>query len=200
MAILVKLNVQTRLDGVLLGVGLHDKDKLSDNAFKTVEQYVAEQRALPLAERHLPPYFEIIDTEAKFDNQEQKLENKQNAYMGMKQKELRDLCKTRGIEYKNTDSNAKLIELLIADDEDEIGGNESTSYFKDSDEFLALSANEQIDYLEEIFGLPDDIDEDSDEAQKYSDELVETVTMYSALSLEDEVVEKVKEILDYYEE
>lgn len=195
---LYKVNIQTILNGFLVGCGTYDAERLGQSV-DYIEQYCAEQKVLPLEQRHLPPYFEIIDTEAKADTPEQKLEQKTEAYAGKTKKELLEICKQRGIEANKNMSNPDLINLLIeADkkvmDDDE---NENPFGFKTSDDFISLSVEEQVEYLDSIFALPEGIDEDSDEAVEYMNALEVIVKTYGGLSIEQEAIDKIKEIVDY---
>lgn len=202
MAKFVKLNVQTMVGGILLGVGTYPQERINERGWKFVEAYNAEQKSLPLEKRDLPPYFEIIDTDKKVpETLNDKLNEKENAYVGLSKAELKDICKQRGIDYPSNPTNAVLISLLVEDDEKQIkSGTDWNDQFKTPEEFEQLSATEQVEYLDEIFCLPDGMEEDSEEAVKYSGDLVVVINTYAGLSLEAEAVEKVKEILAYYAE
>lgn len=213
MADKLRLNVQTRVGDNLLGIGTYDLSTISKSAIKEIEEYCKTQKSLPLEKRDVPPYFEIIkessDSATNQDangssNKNTNNEPKSDAndgvdkYINLSNKELRDLCKQRGIETKQLKSNKDFIQALVDNDKEEV--DEWDNQFKSPDAFSEMSSDNQIEYLDDIFGLPEDIDEDSDEAIKYSDDLVVAVNAYAGLSLDAEVIEKVKEIISYYEE
>lgn len=204
MADKLRLNVQTRVGGILLGVGIHDTENIPAEALDRIKAYQEEQKALPLEKRDVPPYYEIISDVKNVDPHSLKdggsTDTNVDKYISLNNKELKDLCKQRGIDIKGLKSNKELISALTANDEKELDDNAWENRFLSPDEFLELSAKKQNDYLDDIYGLPDDIDEDSEEADNYSEDLIEAVKSYSALSLDNSVVEKVKEIISYYEE
>lgn len=195
---LYKVNVQTFLNGFLVGTGTYDSDRIGLSA-DYIEQYCAEQKSLPFEKRHIPPYFEIIDTEAMPTTAEEKIESNLNSYIGMNKNQLFDLCKQRGIEATKKMSNGELVQLLAENDKVEaVSEDGSNKYnFHDAETFQSLSVADQCEYLDDIFSVPTDIEDGSDEEVAYFDALNNVVMVYSGLSLEDETVEKVKEILEY---
>jgi len=198
MALLYKVNVQTRLNGALFGVGRYDAERIG-NAATDIEQYVNEQKALPFEQRDIPPIFEIIDTDRSADTVEQKLEQKVDEYVGMNKNELLDLAKQRGLDVKKNMSAKTIIEMLSNEDEKVVTdeNNVTNQYnFKDADDFNALDDDAKIEYLDEIFSIPDGVNTPEEE-EAYIKALGEVVQIYSGLSLNDEAIEKVKEILDY---
>lgn len=198
MAKIYKINIQTMLGGILVGVGRYseESERLNAIAKESIEQYVAEQKGLPLDKRHIPPYFEIIDTDAQVESIEDKLDQKAEGYMSMKHDALIDLAKQRGLEVKGNMSNKTLIEILTADDEKVLTNESESAYgFKSVEEFDALDDDEKVEYLDSIYTTPDGVSGEEEEA--YYKALGEIVTAYSGLSLGEETVEKVKEILDY---
>lgn len=194
---LYKVNAQTMLNGFLVGIGTYDAERLGKSVDK-IEAYCKEQKALPLEKRDIPPYFEIIDTDSKAETPEQKMEQNTNKYVSMQKKDLLELCKQRGIdEAKGNMSNADLVKLLLDYDANHVDNDDNKFGFKSAEEFLALDTEQQVEYLDEIFCTPDGIDEDSEEAVEYMNALEEAVAIYGGLSIEQDTVDKIKEIVDY---
>lgn len=110
--------------------------------------------------------------------------------------ELREICKKRNIPFTKKDDVEKLAGKLAEFDKELLSW---TDRFKDGNEFAALTDEEKLDYLESIFGLPEGIEENSSEAEEYSTDLMDAVRCYSGIPQSDEVVNKLKEILEYYE-
>ena len=198
MSKLYKVNVQTILDGFLTGVGTYDAERLGKSV-EFIESYCTEQKELPLEKKDVPPLFEIIDTDAKVDTVQQIVEQKVDSYISMTHEQLVDIAKQKGLDFKSNISNKELIALLTESDETEAIKEEVENIFgfKSVEEFDKLDANSKIEYLDNIFSLPENIEDGSEEEIQYIDALEEIVKSYSGLSLSKKVVEKVKEILDY---
>lgn len=196
---LYKVNAQTIMNGHLVGVGTYDADRIGSTKIPFIEEYCANQKKLPLDKRDIPPYFEIIDTEKpKAESVDEKLNQQFEGYVGLQKKELLELCKQRGLSVNSRMQNAELINLLTEDDKKEVSDEQDKLFtFKSSDEFLELDVSEQVDYLDSIFALPDGVEENSDEETEYMDSMIEAVTMYGGLSLEQEAIDKIKEILEW---
>ena len=54
-----------------------------------------------------------------------------------------------------------------------------------------------MEYLDSIFCLPENIEDGSKEEAEYMTALGNITNVYGGLSVEQEVIEKIKEILDY---
>lgn len=187
----IRLNIQTRSDGKLFSVGTYDASQFSRNAINVFEKYCEDQKKLPVDKRHIPPYIEIIADETD------KTENEKTNYSGYTIKQLKDEIKRRGIKFERSKKYEKeqFISMLI--ENDNLGKWDNR--FLSPDGFNELSDDEsRVSYLDEIFSLPDNIDENSDEAIKYSEELIVAVNAYSGNSNSDVVSDKLKEIIDYY--
>ena len=191
MALIYKANIQTFVDGFLLCVGTYDADSLNESAKDMMLSYAKEQKALPLEKRDIPPYFEVFDTEKPLT-----FDDKVDEYSGMTRRTLIDLCKQRGLAVNKNVKIPELITMLVNNDR-KMHEAESSYGFKTSDDFLALSSEEQVEYLDSIFCLPDGVEDGSDEESAYMGALADAVNMYSGLSLDNIVIEKVKEILEY---
>lgn len=197
MSKLYKVNVQTFSNGFLLGVGTYDAERLG-NSVDFIEQYDADQKALPLEKRDIPPMFEVIDTDKVVTTEEEREEAKLSEYSNMSKKDLTELCKQRGIEIKGKASQKELITLLVESDKSEMQNNDGIdNRFKSVDEFMLMKADEQIEYLDSVFVLPDGIEEGTDEEAEYIEALEVAVTAYGGMSVEKKVVAKIKDILDY---
>lgn len=201
MSKLYKVNVQTILNGFLVGVGTYDAERLGKSV-DFIESYCNEQKSLPFEKKDVPPKFELIDTEAKVDTIQQKVEQKLNNYIGMNGNQLKDIARQKGLDFKGNISNKELIAMLTEADEKEATQteNENTFGFKTAEEFEALDDDAKVEYLDDIFSLPEDIEDGSEEEAKYIEALGDIVQTYSGLSLAEEVVDKVKEILEYCNE
>lgn len=198
MSVLYKVNVQTFSNGFLLGVGTYDAERIG-NSKAFVEQYCKEQKALPLEQRDIPPMFEIIDTDKKSPaSDEEKQEAKVAEYSNMSKKDLTELCKQRGIEVKGKPSQKDLVLLLTEADKVQMPNNDGIdTRFKSADEFVSVDTERQVAYLDEIFELPDGIEAGTDEEADYISALEVAVNTYGGMSVAQEVVDKIKEILDY---
>lgn len=197
-----KVNKQVFLGGQIIGVGVYDESRIphDSNVAKFIEDYCNNQKSLPLDEKDIPPYFEIIGGNGQQIPQtpEQKVEQKVDNYVGMGKKKLLELARQRGLKANNKLSEKELIEVLVEADKVEINNDENKKFtFKSGEEFTAMSTDEQVEYLDGIFVLPDDIEDGSDDETEYINSMTEAVTEYSGLSLEKEAVDKIKEILDY---
>lgn len=197
-----KVNKQVFLGGQIIGVGVYDESRIphDSNVAKFIEDYCNNQKSLPLNEKDIPPYFEIIGGNGQQIPQtpEQKVERKMDNYVGMGKKKLLELARQRGLKVNNKMSEKELIEVLVEADKVEINNDENKKFtFKSGEEFTAMSTDEQVEYLDGIFVLPDDIEDGSDDETEYINSMTEAVTEYSGLSLEKEAVDKIKEILDY---
>lgn len=197
-----KVNKQVFLGGQIIGVGVYDESRIphDSNVAKFIEEYCNKQKSLPLAEKDVPPYFEIIggDEQQVPKTPEQKVEQKVNSYVGMGKKKLLELAKQRGLNVNNKMSEKELIEVLVEADKVVINNDANKKFtFKSGDEFGAMPTKEQVEYLDSIFALPDGIEDGSDDETEYINSMTEAVTEYSGLSLEQEAVDKIKEILDY---
>lgn len=197
MGLIYKSNIQTIIDGFLLGVGIYDEEHISDAVKSTIETYCAKQRLMPLERRQIPPYFEIIDTEASPESVNDKLDMLTNTYAGKTKRELIDLCKQRGLEVPKKPNNADLVALLVDNDKNEILNKDNRFTFKSDEEFTDLAVQDQLQYLNEIFNLPDDIEENSNDEVEYMNALEEQIIIYGNLSLEEKVLSKIKDILHY---
>ena len=195
-----KFNIQTMLNGFLFGTGTYDEERVG-NAKEYIEQYVQEQNSLPYSERHIPPYFEIVDTDNPISVNDIINENRQKYYK-MSKGQLLDECKVRGLDVNMDLTPEQLINMLLDDFDTSVAtvtSNEppTTEYFISVDEFLSLKDKEKIEYLDSIFVLPDGVDEGSDEEIKYYEALSKLVTDYGSNNVSKKVSEKIKEILDY---
>lgn len=195
-----KFNIQTMLNGFLFGTGTYDEERVG-NAKEYIEQYIQEQNSLPYSERHIPPYFEIIDTDNPITVNDIINENRQKYYK-MSKGQLLDECKVRGLDVNIDLTPEQLINMLLDDFDTSVAtvtNNEppTTEYFISVDEFLSLKDKEKTEYLDSIFVLPDGVDEGSDEEIKYYEALSKLVTDYGSNNVSKKVSEKIKEILDY---
>lgn len=197
MGLIYKSNIQTIVDGFLLGIGIYDEAHISAAAKSMIEKYCANQRLMPLERRQIPPYFEIIDTEASPESVNDKLDMLTNTYAGKTKRELIDLCKQRGLEVPKKPNNADLVALLVDNDKNEILNKDNRFTFKSDEEFTDLAVQDQLQYLNEIFNLPDDIEENSNDEVEYMNALEEQIIIYGNLSLEEKVLSKIKDILHY---
>lgn len=197
-----KVNKQVFLGGQIIGVGVYDESRIphSSNVAKFIEGYCNNQKSLPLEKKDIPPYFEILGGNGQQTPQtpEQKVEQKVDNYVGMGKKKLLELARQKGLKVNNKMSEKELIEVLVESDKVEINNDANKKFvFKSGDEFVAMPTEEQVNYLDGIFALPDGVEDGSEEETEYINSMTEAVTEYSGLSLEQEVIDKIKEILDY---
>lgn len=190
------------LHGRILGPGYYNEQdgRLDKKDFQSMLAYEERQRRLPVEKQDNPPIYKLdyipLDETPKSPDKKQKADsNVPVDYMSKSMQELRDICDKRGIKYSKKDTVQKLASELSEYDKEALSWTET---FADLNKFMPLSDKEKLDYLESIFGLPDGMADDSDEAAKYSSDLVDAVTAYSTQSQSDEVNAKLKEILDYY--
>lgn len=196
MGVLYKVNIQTFSNGFLLGVGTYDETRIG-NSKTFIETYCQKQKELPFEKRDIPPKFEIIDTNKVSNVDGEKQDVKFLEYSKMSKKELIQLCKQRGLNANKHLSQQDLVLMLIESDKNEVSNNVIDSRFKSSDEFVSMDVENQIAYLDSIFSLPDNIEEGSDEESEYISALEMVVTAYGGMSVTNDVVAKIKEILDY---
>ena len=185
---MVRINKQTFLNGIIYGAGVHSLDKFSESAINSIKEYQQEQLALPVDERDNPLFYQIVGDV----NEEAVIEETDNSimeyYASLTNKELKEECRKKGIEFKNNAKNAELIELLVESDEQDDEG-----LFWDAESFSSASDEDKIDYLESIAEIPDDYDEEA-----YGKCVIDALHSYGALSLNKDVVEKIKEVLEYF--
>lgn len=194
------------MNGRILNAGYYDEadGRMSRKDFQSCLNYEARQKRLPPEKRDKPPLItvEYIPVD-EIKNKGEKDSNGNPAapeygaidYTEKPINELRDLCKKRGIQYAKKASAETLAELLSAYDQDLLSW---TATFKDGNQFAEMDEDSKLDYLEAIFGIPEGVDENSVAAERYSSDLMDAVRCYSGASHSDEVVAKLKEILDYY--
>lgn len=194
-----KVNKQVFLGGRIIGVGVYDESRIRAEAIPFIKEYCDKQKTLSLDEKDIPPYFEIIDTDKKVaETVDEKLGQQLESYIGMGKKKLLELAKQRGLKASNKMSEKELIALLTENDKKDIEEAQQSKFlFKSGDEFSSMDTSAQVDYLDSIFSMPDDVEENSDEETEYINTMVEAVTTYGGLSLEQEAVDKIKEILDW---
>lgn len=200
-----RLNSTVFLNGRILSPGYYAEkdDRLTPGDFRSMLNYEDRQKRLPVEKRDKPPVFKVdyIPLDEKpgqtgGNDGEPPKEYVPVDYTKKSIEELRELCKKREIQYGKK-ANVEALAKLLSDYDKAL--LDWTATFKDLNEFMGLSDEEKLVYLAEIFGLPEGMDEESEEAAKYSDNLLHAVKIYAAQSQSDEVNAKLREIVEYYE-
>lgn len=195
------------LNGRILGPGYYaeKEDRLTEKDYRSLLEYEDRQKRLPPEKRDNPPlvkmdYIPLDESktpgEAGGAGIPPGREFVPVDYTKKSIEELRELCRKREIQYGKK-ANAETLAKLLSDYDKEL--LDWTATFKDLNEFMGLSDEEKLAYLTEIFGLPEGMDEESEEAAKYSADLLHVVKLYAAQSQSDEVNAKLREIVEYYE-
>lgn len=187
-----KVNKQVILDGFIIGIGVFDESQIGDKGADFIKEYCDNQLSIPVSQRDVPPFFELEN-----DNDEENEQYDQERYLGKTKKELIELCKQRGLKVNNKMTSEEIINILGEKDREEYKGEFSKFSFKSSDDFADLDSKDQVEYLEEVFYLPENIQDDSDDATEYVNKLLDTIKEYGGLSLDSVVVDKIKEIMNY---
>lgn len=184
------------MNGRILGPGYYAENdgRLSRADFQSIIDYEDRQKSLAPEFRDNPPLMKL-----DFIPLDQKVEKPERGPVDYTKKsigELRGICKKRGIQFDKKAGVEALAEMLAEYDREILSWTET---FKSVDEYAALDDAQKLAYLEDIFGLPEGMDQDSDEAAKYSADLVSAVKCYSTLSQSNDVNAKLREIIEYYE-
>lgn len=191
--------------GRILGPGYYSEKegRLTEKDFRILLDYEDRQKALPPEQRDNPPLckLEYIPLDKRVETGDKDVTNGGDTYVPvdyaqMSLEELKTLCQKRDINFGKKAKHDDLVKLLADYDKELL---DWTNTFKDLNEFMGMSDEEKLTYLGDIFGLPDGMDEESDEAAKYSEDLLHVVKLYAAQSQSDEVNAKLREIVEYYE-
>lgn len=191
------------LGGQILNPRYYGEGELLPTIFRKMLEYEGRQKALPPDKRDRPPALKVdyIDVDEIRNQQAQTKTNvepkKQYSELGFA--DLKRLVKERGLTF---DSKAKLPDLIAMLEADDVKIRKELSWqeqFKSLDDFMPLSDEDKMAYIDDIFGLPEGMDNESEEAEKYSTDLISAIRVYSSQSVSEQVAAKLKEVLEYYE-
>lgn len=190
-----RINRTVYLHGRICNAGYYSEadGRLSPQDYQHMLDYEGRQSRLAPELRDVPPIYKVdvipLDrpaAEGGFEFVD---------YAGKSIGELRSLCQKRGIPYTRKEPAASLAKKLADYDKTALSW---TKMFKDLNQFMEMTDAEKLEYLDKIAAGPDDMEPDSDDAAEYAGTLIHAVEMYSAQSQSEEVVAKLREVLDQY--